>query len=41
MDRNNGGVFINCGCLLRNKREISGVRTPLANLNAPEQRGQK
>ncbi len=39
MDRNNGGVFIIWGCLLRNEREIFGAKTPLANLNAPEQRG--
>ncbi|QXI11789.1 hypothetical protein [Pseudomonas zeae] len=36
MDRNDGGVFIICGCLRRNEREIFGVTTPLANLNAPE-----
>jgi hypothetical protein len=41
MDRNNGGVFIIWGRLLRNEREIFGARTPLANLNAPEQRGRK
>jgi hypothetical protein len=39
MDRNNAGVFIIWGCLLRNERGIFGVRTPLANVNAPEQRG--
>jgi hypothetical protein len=39
MDRNNGGVFIICGCLPRDEREILGVRTPPANLNAPEQQG--
>ncbi|EZP34179.1 hypothetical protein BW33_00357 [Pseudomonas sp. RIT288] len=39
MDRNNGGVFIFWGCLTRNEREILGVRTPPANLNAPEQQG--
>jgi|SynMetStandDraft_1070027.scaffolds.fasta_scaffold01526_8 hypothetical protein len=36
MDRNDGGVFIIWGCLRRNEREIFGVTTPLANLNAPE-----
>ena len=41
MDRNNDGVFIIWGCLLCNEREIFGARTPLTNLNAPEQRGGK
>jgi hypothetical protein len=39
MDRNNGGVFIICGCLPRDEREIFGVRTPLANGSPLAQRG--
>jgi hypothetical protein len=39
MDRNNGGVFIICGCLPRNERAIFGVRTPLANGSPLAQRG--
>jgi hypothetical protein len=39
MDRNNGGVFIIWGCLLRNEREIFGARRPLANRRPLAQRG--
>jgi hypothetical protein len=39
MDRNNGGVFIICVCLLRNEQEIFGVRTPLTSGSPLAQRG--
>ncbi len=39
MDRNNGGVFIICGCLPRDEQEIFRVRTPLANGSPLAQRG--